>query len=381
MKGFLTWAVQKLNAAAEATVNLTKKTSYFLMEGAQYLVDGVEVILTYPYLQAYVNNMLRQTKAYWQNIFNTKPISVICDSKTTQAVLYSSTVAGTSMLIFAMMRKIMNEVSDPDERGFCEDLVYDLLCFYIARLGGHQMIDRVARAIAITHDVAKDKSLKSNFPASRCKTVSIVKGNLDLLIDLLAKRLFVLIALRYLWSPFAFYFHALEEGENLLSYKYDSLDVCTKHQYEIFSANKTYVFWLGSTLILTADGLAYLLSDKIDDFYGPIYNLVYPFFILTTLCISQPLLNEKGGFDVFEWSRLLLKTSIKASLKYAAKVMNMFVTDKSDNHVLGLIQHATSYVYASIPECVKLIFLDRDLHSFTAASNETPLINIDAERC
>jgi hypothetical protein len=379
MTGWFTWAKEKVGAAKERVLDWATKTReacVVAVEKTSNAIDFVMSILTYPAIKDLIENMQRQALQAFKALFNPATLKTMHDSAAIRAILIELVKINMLLLSVVKAKQTLEDMSDPEERAYFESLVINLLWVYIIRLGYHNVLDVLALVMRLVRSHTNEHTDQHDFIPCACKPVSRIKASLDYPVDYLGRRAMVALLTYFLrpycWGLFAFPFRAIEEGQNLLSYRLDAAGICARHQTDLFAVNNTYCFIFGGALVVTTEMASRLLSNKSDETYGPAYALIYPFFVLAALSIAQALPNKKGvrGLDIFNLGRRQFKLFIKylaETINYTIEIMNTCFQTETKGTFLEMIDRTTRHVLSYIPSQFYALFLDWNLHSLEKA--------------
>lgn len=368
MKGFFGWASGTLSAIASFVSEAPSQVYNVVANTTEKIVFVAQHLFFSPFIFDSAYEMARQSLHAIRDFINPATAQTIYQSSRTRALLMSSVTMNAAILFLVLVQQELERTTDGKDRDALESIrnlymfgiASTLLNLFLKRIKFHNAIDKTANVWSIAHVVTTEHPNNNNFVACKCAIFSRGKSFIQYPVSVMGRAAQVWfiswILGRYGLGKYTLPVNALNEGQNLWIYKLDSAGICSKHQQKLFNANNMYFFMWGLVFTLATQYVSNKLMEDNDAVYAAVYNLLYPFFVISTLTVTQSLPNKgEGGTDFFEAGR--------ESLKFIIKKVLMFIDMCMKSSQDGVAFKKITQTIANMPPIVKAIFLDRNLHS------------------
>lgn len=382
MKGIFKWMNSQVNYLTSTVMEFTSQVFF-----SEYVQEQYQTITTQAShikqqldqssdFQEYADNLKKQAWLSLNIINNPELAKVIRKSKETRRYLNQLMIINGGLLAFVIinelfLKTVTGDAYENEQDSYLESALKLLSWCLVARLDFQFMFDKLAHILSAVFIVTRDFPNNKKHQDCKCILFNKVKCAPDKILDYAAMRGETYILMKC-FGNYALFMEAMRIGMDLMSYKLDSTGKCVRHQREVLNANKVYCLMVGGIFLslvnLFAWQAARVLNIHKDSLYFQIYSLLYPLFVLSMLTQKKAFINQKNGWDLFKYSRLVVKNVLKDIIALVNRIL------KNPNKGQTYEKLRAALAQSTIAANIKKILLPPDLQTLHLAVTR-PAIN------
>lgn len=358
MTGFINWAYSKISSA----VSIVKESVTEIVAAGSYLLS----IIPFAQLKAVSLSFLQGSFRVLDPRGVIKALSpgvksLLAHSFKENVIFYM----GFVLLYEDLVKPGLRMLPYVDFEDTCvEQSLTVLLSLHLMLRAKHVLLDAALNHASLAKLVTQENPNNEHFKTCGHGKVAAAKANIAGAIYYVASLIEAYLVYAVCGEYISLPIYMLAYGQGFLESKLGSADNCTDHRYETLSKTNSFSLGMGASFVVSQRVLTFLISylTRIDSdlLEKPVFNFLFPYFLISSLTMEKPLPKDNFSLDVFFISRYVSDYVLKRTIELIAPYLSNQDTQGS------LIKNLQKVSNSSLGNFIKKIMLEKDLHSLDA---------------